>query len=548
MPCRGAQLLCAMSLTIGAGSAFAQNEVPTPGTVGDTLEPLPQLPAPQRSAPIEQPPAPAPAAPEGGPAVSVRRFDFTGNSIFTTAELQAVVQPYVGRALTLLEIYDAAEKITEYYVRRGYTLASVNVPAQRVDGGAVTLEVIEGRVASVRVEGNRRYRPGTMMDYLTGVRPSEVYRGTELEMSLNQLNELPGLSTRAILRPGGQLGTSDVVIEAREDPFQGLVSTDNYGRESTGEFRFTASGAFNNPLTLADRLQFVGLISKEALLKYGFLDYSFPLGAGGTRMSLSYGYADFEVDDDIVEGIDGSNQTARAQVTLPLLRDRSTRWLLSVGGSHTKADSDLNGVPLPRETEITLFELGTTLISTWANLAYSQVNLNLSSNFQTATIDELNADGGSDEQAFRAHLSLLHLEPLPWKFQLLLNAAGAWTPDPLVDTEQFSVGGPGSVRGYPSSDIRGDRGYFGSLSLRRPFIAGPFTVYGSVFADSGKVFVIDAAPGVSEQETLTSVGTGFELRFRQFSAKLDASFPTDNHVASDGRDDYRLYGSLSVSY
>lgn len=548
MRCRGVGLLRAMSLAAWTAGLSAQSSVPTPGTVGDTLEPLPQLQPPPEPAPIQQPPRPPQTPPQGGTAVPVQSFSFSGNTVIPTAELQAAVQSYVGRSLTLLEIYDAAEKITETYVRRGYTLASVNVPAQKVDRGTVLLEVIEGRVASVRVEGNKRYRPGTMMDYLTGVRPPEVYRGTDLEASLNQLNELPGLSTRAILRPGGQFGTSDVIIEAREDSFEGLVSTDNYGRESTGEFRFTASGTVNNPLTLADKLQFLGLVSEDALLKYGFLDYSFPLGSRGPRLSLSYGYADFEVDDKVFDGIDGSNQTGRAALSLPLLRDRSTRLLLSVGVSNTQADSDLDGVPLPRETDITLFELGTTLLHTWPSLAYTQLKLDMSSNFATATIEELNADGGSDDQAFRAHLGMLHLEPLPWKFQALLSLAGAWTPDPLVDTEQFSVGGPGTVRGYPASDIRGDRGYFGSLTLRRPFIVGPLTVYGSIFADSGKVFVLDAAPGVSEEESLSSVGTGFEIRYRQWSAKLDASFPTDNHLASDGRDDYRLFGALSVSY
>ena len=59
---------------------------------------------------------------------------------------------------------------------------------------------------------------------------------------------------------------------------------------------------------------------------------------------------------------------------------------------------------------------------------------------------------------------------------------------------------------------------------------------------------VDADPGVSEEESLTSVGLGTELRWRQWSFKLDGAVPTDNHQASDGQDDYRFFGSLSVRF
>src|SRR3546814_3743458 len=61
----------------------------------------------------------------------------------------------------------------------------------------------------------------------------------------------------------------------------------------------------------------------------------------------------------------------------------------------------------------------------------------------------------------------LHLQPLPWQLQLLTHVNGVYSPDPLVDTEAYSLGGPNTVRGFPSAEVRGDRGYFGSVTLRR---------------------------------------------------------------------------------
>src|SRR3546814_5324802 len=80
----------------------------------------------------------------------------------------------------------------------------------------------------------------------------------------------------------------------------------------------------------------------------------------------------------------------------------------------------------------------------------------------------------------------LHLQPLPWQLQLLTHVNGVYSPDPLVDTEAYSLGGPNTVRGFPSAEVRGDRGYFGSVTLRRPTFIGNTQWAGRVFVDAGK--------------------------------------------------------------
>src|SRR3546814_17904889 len=70
----------------------------------------------------------------------------------------------------------------------------------------------------------------------------------------------------------------------------------------------------------------------------------------------------------------------------------------------------------------------------------------------------------------------------------LTHVNGVYSPDPLVDTEAYSLGGPNTVRGFPSAEVRGDRGYFGSVTLRRPTFIGNTQWAGRVFVDEGKVF------------------------------------------------------------
>lgn len=547
MHARSAATILGLALSVWS-LALAAQQPTTPGGVGDTLKKPPILKPITPPPAVEAAPKPSTAPSGGGKAIAVNRFDFTGNFLFKTEDLRALVASYLGRPVTLFDIYEAADQVTSFYVSRGYTLASVNVPAQKIDGGVVRLEVIEGRIGEIQVEGNRRYRTDSVIAYLEGVKPGGVYRGSSLAEGLSNLNELPGLSTRAVLRPGTEFGTSDVVVQATEKAFEGRATVDNYGREDVGEFRFTASGTFNNPLRAEDQLEVLGLITEDHLLKYGYLGYSIPLDVHGTRLSVSYGEAEFEVDG--VRGLDGENKSGRIELSRSLIRTRTDRLSLSLGVSSTSADTDLAGVPLSQDTDLTLLEFGGSYLHAWANRAASQLGFGMSSNFDRASNLELNnQENLREDQRFRAQLDVLHLHPLPKQMEALIGLSGAWSPDPLADTQKFSLGGPGSVRGYPASEVRGDYGFLSSLTVRRPFALGPVSMFGSVFVDSGKVASHDTPEPGHLSQTLSSVGLGVEGRYKQFHGKLDWAFPReDSHEVSDSRDDSRVFGAVSVSF
>lgn len=521
----------------------------TPGQVGDTLKPPPELRPPTRVAPVQKaPPAAAPTA-DRTRTFAVRNFEFAGNTLYSATELQALLAEYLDRPISLFDLYAAADRITEHYATHGYTLASVTVPPQKIEGETVRLLVSEGRIGSVGAEGNRVYSLEQLRDYLGDVRPDTPYNSTALERSLRTMNELPGLTVRAVVRPGQAYGTSDLVLRTEEKAFEGALTLDNYGRETIGEMRLSAFGQINNPLGAEDQLQLLALGSEDGLLAYGYAAYSLPLTTRGTRLAFSYGYASFEVDDTPLEG---RNRSARVQIEHPLVRSASDLLTLTLGGSYTRANSDFNTVFL-NETAVTLLEVGGIYSHVYSNAAVSQVTLHLATNFDHLTRAEVLAAAANSErltgdQRLRAELDLQHVQPLFGGLQLVARANGVYSPDPLVDTQQYSLGGPNSIRGFPASEVRGDRGYFGQLGLRQPFTLGPVRLYGRAFADSGVVMVIDAPPGVSTRETLTSAGIGLDAQWTYLALKLDWSFPLDSHTVSDGEDDNRLFGSLSLRF
>jgi hemolysin activation/secretion protein len=552
----GAAIVGVLGISLWSGPLAAQ---PGAGQIEDTL-PRRELRAP---APPDAPPAEAPAAsavPGTVPAeaaavtVEVRQFRFSGNTLLTGQTLDFLIADYRNRPVTLAELYEATDILARAYRESGYTLTSVVLPPQRIDDGEVDIQVIEGRVSRIVVEGETRLSEARVKRYFAGSGEGEHYQGPTVNRALQQLNEIPGLSARAIVRPGADFGTSELVLRTRERRYEGALSLDNFGREPTGESRLSGLLAVNNPLRLGDQLQVFGLVSEDALLRYGQLSYSLPLARGGTRLISSLGYSEFEVSGPL--DVRGDSLNARLGVVQPLrltLRER-----LEVSAALTHGDSEGRVFDIVTSgADITLLELGSGYSRRHDSGGLSRFGATASTNFRQLRRADL-VPGMQDDgrQRLRLGVDLSHQQPLGLGLTGELRLQGVYSPDPLVDSQQFSVGGPGSVRGYPAAEIRGDRGYAATLSVSRAMTLGPTHFVPRVFGDYGEVHR-EAADlrGVSDRDSLTSVGLGADLHYRRALLRADVSFPTDNHVVAPGSDgrisngrDSRLLTSLTFSF
>jgi hemolysin activation/secretion protein len=548
-------LIGALAGTLAPLTVFAADPAPpTPGSISDTLKRPPELQAPAAPS-ISAPPA-RPAVPaEQGPTIAVTRFEFTGNTIYDRDTLAGLVQDYVDRRITLGELYQAADRVADYYYGHGYLLASVNVPAQTISDGVVRLEVIEGRIGKRVYEGNKSYSKDGLDRYLSHVQPGQVYTSAPLERDLQTLNALPGLAARAVLKPGEEYGTSDVTVKIKEKRIEGAAFIDNFGRHDVGEFRYSASLAVNNVFGLGDRLQLLGLHSNTNRLNYGYGAWSMPMNTAGLRFNADVGYAEFKVADPFK--VTGRNRNVDANLEQAWVRTLNDTFITTAGVTHTNANADLSGRPF-KDTNVTVLNAGGTYTHVWPDAAVTQYVASLHSSFHKAgPVDPASAEG-VDHERVRFELNGQHLQPLPWwRLQALINVDAVYSPDPLPDTEQVSIGGPTSVRGFEPSELRGDRGFFAQLSLRRPFTLGPVLLAPRVFGDTGEVTLLNPNPGTAKlgfgevltKDSISSAGAGFDLAYRTLSFKLDWAYPLDSRsLIADGRDGGRVYGLLSASF
>lgn len=529
-------------------AVLAQTAPPTPGAVEESLRPGPAAPATKEVPVLEKmPAAPRETVPPDGTKIPVRRFTFEGNTVFSDEELRAVIADKEGVELTLEEIYAVADRLTTFYLDHGYSVALVLVPAQRVTDGSVRLEINEGRISKLHFEGNEHYHSDVLRRHLPRIESGAIMRFDDIERNLLLLNDLPGLLVRAVLVPGEEYGTSDIRLRVEETPWDARLTLDNHGPESVGEWRLSADAGFNNLTGRGDRLELGATVAEDNLLRQARIGWSRPVGYDGGRLALNYSRAEYDVGGDFAAlDISGRSETARLRYTYPHLRSRNRNFYWSVGASHIRGRSVMEGIADPlTDGQVSLLEAGLQY-GTRSQRGVHVAALQLSSNLQSNEPQ----DGGlvpDDGVPLRLNLSGSSERFLAGGWSLFGRSEVQLSVDPLPDSLQFGLGGPYSVRGFVASRQRGDQGVLASAEVRRylQFDNAFITLRG--FIDAGQINRKNPLAGQNSSDRLAGAGLGLSaIVHKRFTLDLAGAAPIDGDEDND--DSRRFWLVLGATF
>ncbi|HEX9831931.1 MAG TPA: ShlB/FhaC/HecB family hemolysin secretion/activation protein [Mycobacterium sp.] len=542
-----------VAASLGLCFTVSAADAPTPGSVQDTLREPPRFPLEDGPADsVQTPPMPMRNIPGGGRPVVIDRFEVTGNSVISTPVLQSMLRRYEGATMTLEEIFGIADQLTSYYHAQGYGLATVTVPAQRVEDGVISLEVIEGRVAEVRFRGNSRFSSDYLGSQVTEVGGGQVFRTSAMEREALLLNDIPGVAATAVISPGAAYGTSDVTFNVTETPRQYRVSVDNYGRQTIGEWRMVADATFNGLHGRSDRFNIGGVISSGSRLRFGKMSYDMSVGTQGARLRFSANRSYYTVGGPVFIPLEisGYSNNFRVDYTRPIHRTRRQSTLIGVALTYTDAASYSGFVGSKiSSTQIGLLELSWATQQRYASGTVGAMGVILATNFEPVDFDTVNSTLDGQQQRGRIELYSNFTIPISGQWNLLARARVQTSIDPLVDTQQLSLGGPTSVRGYGPSEIRGDRGVFLSAELFRYFHIEQYPASWSIFVDGGRVWrIVHQFSGPDTTDGIAGAGVGLVINpGGKFSARLEYARSIGGHTASDG-DDNRFWANFVTEF
>ncbi|MEP0201425.1 MAG: ShlB/FhaC/HecB family hemolysin secretion/activation protein [Halioglobus sp.] len=466
-------------------------------------------------------------------SIQVTEIRVVGNTLLDQTELDATLDSYQGRELTLEEIQGAANRATQQYIAAGYINSGVIIPDQDASDGIIELQAIEGSLNDIVVDGNDHLRSSYIskrVDHRIGDNLN-VYEVEDTLRLMQQNRMIERVNARVV--PGAERGQSILNLKVTErEPMSVRVGYNNHRSPSVGEDQGVFSFAHNSLTGNGDYLYF------NYALTDGVDDisasYGLPITASDLTLETYYSDGESDIVESPFDELDivSEIETVGVRAYQPVVRTLRHDVVVGLGFENTTTKSTLANAPFsfsPGEelgkSEVSLVRL--TGEWTWrrdADAIYSRAAISQGVDWLDATdnSDVTGPEGNKIEDLPDSDFTALLIQSsyaraLPWDgVQLLGRLTGQVSSDPLLSSQRLAVGGARSVRGYRENQLVRDNGVIASMEMRVPLFrdeAGnskygltfaPFVDYG--WAEDESI----GLPGLDDPEgdDLLSVGAG----------------------------------------
>ncbi|MFZ4703732.1 MAG: ShlB/FhaC/HecB family hemolysin secretion/activation protein, partial [Candidatus Methylumidiphilus sp.] len=260
-------------------------QVPDAGSIMRN-QPRPLIPSPSVQPPIAVPQPSPPAAGASG-KITPKDWKITGATLIPESELKNSIQEYLGRELSVQDLWEATQKVAMYYSQKGY-LVRAWLPEQEIRNGVVEIRVVEGKLDDVTVTDpagaiSAERARGTI---LAAQSRGEYLRMDDLERGVLLLNDMPGVSVTPTLKQGSKAGTTSLDLNIKSRPLiNGSLDYANAGINTVGEHQFGGSLFINNAFGVGDQATF--RLQGGSGNVYGRLTYTMPVGNSGLRVGIA---------------------------------------------------------------------------------------------------------------------------------------------------------------------------------------------------------------------------------------------------------------------
>jgi hemolysin activation/secretion protein len=513
-----------------------------------------------------------PAAPKPEARFDIAEFRVLGTHVLPREAIERAVYAYLGPDRTIDTVKQAADALEKAYKQAGYGAVYVDIPEQEVAGGIVRLQVTEGRLESVHVRGERYY---SRRQILAGLPALETGTSPSLPALQKELGALNARTSDRVVTPvlkaGSDPGTVDVDLDVKDTmPLHGFVSYDNRHTADTTPNRATAALSYDN---LWQRQDTVGLMYQSAPAKPSdakvlIANYLAHVGATDSEAAFTYTRTYSNVLALGTLGVLGKGTIYGGHWIKPLESTPTDSQTFNLGADYKDVLTSVQpNTPTTTSTGSTSAAPVTALVKyvnwsalytgTWSRggflySASGSANFGIRGAVNSSNEFE-NARYNAYPNYFYLHAGFGATQPLPGglAFQERLNAQ--WSDSPLVNNEQFSLGGVDTVRGYLEAETLGDSGATGTLELHSPSVGphlGSFLspLYAFVFVDAGVATLVDALPSQRENITLWGKGVGLRLENIQgVTGSLDYAVPERDGLRTL-RGDHRIDFSLRYGF
>lgn len=470
----------------------------------------------------------------GGTKVLVRDVALSGGFPELAPETERQLAALRGRSLDAGTIFAAAAAIERAYAEAGYILARVVVPPQNLrPGGTLQLAVIDGFIESLDGGKIPPLVREKALAYLSPLVGQRHLTRRELERRILLAGDIPGLTLRSSLQPGGQTGAAILTLEGTHRPFALDISADNSLSRAIGRFGTSFSPVLNSVFGLGEQLyasvsgrpsdDFGQRNSARRIFAGGLI---LPLGVDGLALNLEGAFS--STLPRVAAGqLQTDSQYTRfsARLLYALLRGRDENLNLRFSFEPTREEQRATDfAAILYQDRIRPLRIGFDYSRSFASDTTIQLGSDLSRG-----IDGLGSRGPNDATFLRpisragvhedftkgeAKLRVIQQLPANFTFEAILKGQRSFT-GALYNAEQFSLGGPRAISSLDVGALTGDHGWLGRSELQyNHALSGGFgsaLLAPYLFIAQGQVWTSHASAAERKTTVAGAYGAGLRL-------------------------------------
>ncbi len=486
-----------------------------------------------------------------GQSVLIQEVKIEGNKAVQEKEIQEWIKDEVGKELSIEEIYALCKTIDAHYAQKGYFLARCYPPPQDIYDDTLVIQVMEGRIGTIRVEGNKHYKSEFIKGYFDRFCQRPLCYDQFLE-ALLLLNENTDLSAGVLFEKGKEVGTADLIVRVDDKrPIHFYLNENNYGRDLTTNSQLGGRLDWGNCILQGDTFSLAEVVGFPLKALY-FTDviYSVPLNKRGTSMDFAFLFSKFHVEELTSLRLRGQSLIATVKADQALKRTK-TLGIDVFGWFDYK---QIQNFVLGQRTSYDQLRVvtGGGLFDHY-NSSQGRDYLNVRFAFGIpdflgglSAVDSQSSRIGGGGRFVQLNADYDRLQKIYKEWFLYFHASGQWSPNKLTLPQQIYIGGSNTVRGYPLAVALGDSGYYVNLETRFPlplFMDKRFLWTKKKWREVLQLVAFLVSGGIffNEGSNTFISGAGCGLRFIgpwSLSVSFDMGFPLNRSDLSSGAFNY----------
>ncbi|MFA5196317.1 MAG: ShlB/FhaC/HecB family hemolysin secretion/activation protein, partial [Bacteroidales bacterium] len=435
------------------------------------------------------------------------------------------------------------------YREKGYSTSRAFLPPQTIKDGILTIKIIEGKVGKINIKGNRYFRT-SLLEKKIKLKSKDYFDYDSLQNSLTYINENPDRKAKAILVPGVEPGTTDIVIEVKDNlPIHIGFDYDNFGSRYMEKNRWSFVYENNNLLGFDDRLYLKYQMSQKSLYNLKNLRYIYPINEK-TEIGAYYSHSRLVLGKEFrALSAVGKANIAGIFVNRALYSNRILDLRYNFGFDYKDIKNYLLGAESSRD-EMRVIKNGLDIDVTdkfGRTIITPEIDVGIPRMWGGLTAKDPKASRvGSGGQFVKGVFNFYRLQPMPFSSALLFKNSAQLSNYNLTAAEQFQIGGAQSVRGYGPGEFAGDKGIYSAVEWSFPVYGLPKGIKiplteSKLFDALRLVCFYDWAnsrlnnPQAGEEKSDTLRGWGYGVRFnvKDVSLKFELGYPLGK-LPSDG--------------